>query len=94
MLASRRQLSTCDGPEHPHHFPAATGLPPGHLAQGSPRFRERATCKQVQEDVFPKFGWGTAIYQLWCDQNWGKIQVDKCVPKDTGFLFCLCYCCC
>ena len=93
-MASRRQLSTCDGPEHPPHFPAATGLPPGHPAQGSPCFRERATCKQVQEDVFPKFGWGTAIYQLWCDQNWGKIQVDKCVPKDTGFLFCLCYCCC
>lgn len=86
VLASRRQLQhTCDGPESPPHFPAGTGLPPGHPGQGSPHFREQATCKQVQDSQ----NLGGAQLYISCDvtKTRGKCRLTDVFQSTLGFSF-------
>lgn len=86
VLASRRQLQhTCDGPESPPHFPAGTGLPPGHPGQGSPHFREQATCKQVQDSQ----NLGGAQLYISCDvtKTGGKCRLTDVFQSTLGFSF-------
>lgn len=90
LLASSRQLQhTCDGPECLPHFPAATGLPPGHRSRGALTSGSEQLVSKFKRTYSPNLA-GAQLY-ISCDvtKTGGKFRLTNAF-QSTGFLFCLC----